>query len=179
MPSSLHRDRRNSLSQVTRRLGPWHVWTTLGRPHGLHFYLDLTDPEQKDVAKIVVKLGIKASTAVKTAAKAAGGASSALHKLNVYRGQHLLNLRCNGQGPLAICEDDNMWSMIENSYQTVEFDFAPSPVQMEARRVRSALSIQRLWRAAQEAMTLNDPHERGGLEVEERERDSVLNLSSL
>ena len=41
----------NSPVQVIQRLGQWHVWTTLGRPQGLHFFLDLTDPEQKDVAK--------------------------------------------------------------------------------------------------------------------------------
>jgi hypothetical protein len=58
--------------QVLIRLGYWHVWTTLGRPQSLHFYLDLTDQEQKDVAKDVVKLGCKASISAKAAAKAQG-----------------------------------------------------------------------------------------------------------
>ncbi len=48
------------------------MWTTLGRPHGLHFFLDLTDPEQRDIAKDIVKLAIKTTVAAKAAAKAKG-----------------------------------------------------------------------------------------------------------
>lgn len=38
-------------------LGSYHVWATLARPDGLHFRLDLTIPEQRDVAREVVKVG--------------------------------------------------------------------------------------------------------------------------
>jgi hypothetical protein len=37
-------------------LGSYHVWTSLGAPDGLHFKLDLTQPEQRDVAREVVKV---------------------------------------------------------------------------------------------------------------------------
>jgi hypothetical protein len=40
-------------------LGSYHVWATLARPDGLHFRLDLTQPEQRDVAREVVKVGIQ------------------------------------------------------------------------------------------------------------------------
>jgi hypothetical protein len=39
-------------------LGSYHVWATLARPDGLHFRLDLTQPEQRDVAREVVKVRI-------------------------------------------------------------------------------------------------------------------------
>ena len=130
---------------MIHRLGYWHVWTTLGQPHGLHFFLDLTEPEQKDVAKEVVKMGAKASVAAKAAAKAAGSSASP---------QHLLNLRGNGQGPLGMSEDDKMWTMVENSYQSIEFDYVPSPLQLEARRLRAVVTIQRRWRALREMVAL-------------------------
>jgi cytochrome bd-type quinol oxidase subunit 2 len=38
-------------------LGSYHVWATLARPDGLHFRLDLTQNEQRDVAREVVKVG--------------------------------------------------------------------------------------------------------------------------
>lgn len=37
-------------------LGSYHVWSTLARPDGLHFRLDLTQAEQRDVAREVVKV---------------------------------------------------------------------------------------------------------------------------
>lgn len=37
-------------------LGSYHVWASLGAPDGLHFRLDLTQPEQRDVAREVVKV---------------------------------------------------------------------------------------------------------------------------
>lgn len=37
-------------------LGSHHVWSSLGAPDGLHFRLDLTQPEQRDVAREVVKV---------------------------------------------------------------------------------------------------------------------------
>jgi hypothetical protein len=37
-------------------LGSYHVWSSLGAPDGLHFRLDLTQPEQRDVAREVVKV---------------------------------------------------------------------------------------------------------------------------
>ena len=126
-------------------MGPWHVWTTLGKPHGLHFYLDLAIPEQKDVAKELVKMGSKASMAVRAAAKAAGSSASP---------QHLLNLRGNGQGPLGINEDEKLWTMMENAYQTIEFDYAPSPDQMEARKLKAVVTIQRWWRAVMALMAV-------------------------
>ena len=58
--------------QVMYRLGHWHVWTVLGRPHGLHFFVNLTDPEQKDIAKDIVKLAVKATMQAKATAKAKG-----------------------------------------------------------------------------------------------------------
>ena len=38
--------RVNCFVQVQQRLGHWHVWSTLGRPNGLHMYLDIKEPEQ-------------------------------------------------------------------------------------------------------------------------------------
>ena len=38
--------------------------------------------------------------------------------------------------------------MVENSYQSVEFDFALTAEQLEARRVQAALTIQRHWRVS-------------------------------
>lgn len=39
---------------LAQRLGHLHVWESVGRqPQGLHFHLDLQDPEQKEVAKEV------------------------------------------------------------------------------------------------------------------------------
>ena len=124
--------------QVIQRLGQWHVWTTLGRPQGLHFFLDLTNPEQKDVAKEIVKLAIKASVGAKAAAKAAGVTASP---------QHLLNLRGNGCA-ISLPEDDKMWTMAENSYQTLEFDYAPTNEQLDAMKLRVAVTILRSWRSA-------------------------------
>jgi hypothetical protein len=43
--------------QVMHRLGTAYVWSSLGRPDGLHFRLDLTLSEQRDVAREVVKVG--------------------------------------------------------------------------------------------------------------------------
>ena len=126
-------------------MGPWHVWTTLGKPYGLHFFLDLAIPEQKDVAKELVKMGSKASMAVRAAAKAAGSSASP---------QHLLNLRGNGQGPLGINEDEKLWTMMENAYQTIEFDYAPSPEQMESRKLKAVVTIQRWWRAVMALMAV-------------------------
>lgn len=37
-------------------LGSYHVWSSLGAPDGLHFRLDLTQPEQREVAREVVKV---------------------------------------------------------------------------------------------------------------------------
>jgi hypothetical protein len=38
-------------------LGSYYVWSSLGAPDGLHFRLDLTQPEQREVAREVVKVG--------------------------------------------------------------------------------------------------------------------------
>ena len=130
-------------------MGQWHVWTTLGKPQGLHFYLDLTIPEQRDVAKELVKMGTKASMAERSAAKATGSTVSP---------QHLLNLRGNGQGPLGISEDEKLWTMMENAYQTIEFDYAPSPEQMEARKLKAAETIQRSWRAVNSLTNAESRH---------------------
>ncbi|KAG1665958.1 hypothetical protein FOA52_003182 [Chlamydomonas sp. UWO 241] len=108
----------NEQRSIKYRLGPWHVWMTLARPQGLHFYIDMTDTEQKDIAKEVLKMAVKATTA----AKASGG---------IMRGGHLLNLRGNGSA-MSIPEDDKMWMMVESSYQSIEFDYAPSTEQVRA-----------------------------------------------
>jgi len=42
--------------QLMKRLGYYLVWATLARPEGLHFKLDLRQPEQRDVARDVVKV---------------------------------------------------------------------------------------------------------------------------
>lgn len=42
--------------EVMSRLGYYHVWNSVSRPEGLHFRLDLTQLEQRDVAKEVVKV---------------------------------------------------------------------------------------------------------------------------
>lgn len=55
-----------------QRLGFWHVWNTIQSPTGLHFYLDLEEPEQKDIAKDVVKMGCKATMAAKAQNSAQG-----------------------------------------------------------------------------------------------------------
>lgn len=39
-------------------LGSYYVWSSLGAPDGLHFRLNLTEPEQRDVAREVVKVGM-------------------------------------------------------------------------------------------------------------------------
>ncbi|GAX83706.1 hypothetical protein CEUSTIGMA_g11131.t1 [Chlamydomonas eustigma] len=125
--------------QVLIRLGYWHVWTTLGRPQSLHFYLDLTDQEQKDVAKDVLKLGCKASIAAKAAAKAQGITQAA---------RHLVNLRGNGS-LMSIAEDEKMWMMIENSYSSLEFDYAPTADQLEKKKLAAVITIQKQWRTIQ------------------------------
>ncbi len=38
--------------------------------------------------------------------------------------------------------------MVENSYQSVEFDYALTAEQLEARRVQAAVTIQRHWRVS-------------------------------
>lgn len=58
--------------QVTQRLGYWHVWSTLGDAHGLHFSLDLSDPEQKEVARDIVKTAAKESARARAEARAKG-----------------------------------------------------------------------------------------------------------
>lgn len=122
--------------QVMNRLGHWHVWSTLQNPENLHFFLELTDPEQKEIAKLVIKQGIKLSVQAKAAAKAAGLISSPAHLLRLF-----------GNGfPLVASEEDSLWRMIENSYTTVEFDFRPTNEQLESAREHSALTIQRQWR---------------------------------
>ena len=44
--------------------------------------------------------------------------------------------------------------MVENSYQSIEFDYAPAADQLEARRVRAAVTIQRQWRSVCAMMRL-------------------------
>ena len=122
--------------QVMNRLGHMHVWNTIQRPENLHFYLELTDPEQKEIAKVVIKQGIKLSVAAKAGAKAAGQSSSP---------SHLLQLHGNGL-PISASEEDSLWRMLENSYATVEFDFRPEADQLERAKERSALVVQRRWR---------------------------------
>ncbi|GAX72927.1 hypothetical protein CEUSTIGMA_g382.t1 [Chlamydomonas eustigma] len=142
--------------QVLNRLGYWHVWTTIGYPQNLHFYLDLTDPEQKDVARDIVKLGCKASMATKAAAKAQGSTQAA---------QHLLNLRGNGS-LMSIAEDDKMWMMIDNSYRNLEFDFAPVPEQADYKKLMAVTTIQRRWRSlckARKAMLRYNEEEGSGV----------------
>ena len=43
--------------------------------------------------------------------------------------QQLMGLRGNGS-PMSIPEDDKMWMMIESSYHSLEFDYAPTPEQV-------------------------------------------------
>jgi hypothetical protein len=45
-------------------LGSYQVWASLGAPDGLHFRLDLTQAEQRDVAREVVKVCLIRHTAV-------------------------------------------------------------------------------------------------------------------
>lgn len=40
-----------------------------------------------------------------------------------------MGLRGNGS-PMSIPEDDKMWMMIESSYHSLEFDYAPTPEQV-------------------------------------------------
>lgn len=54
------------------RLGHWYTWTTLERPHGLHFFLDLREAEQRDIAKDIIKLACKTSMGAKAQAKQQG-----------------------------------------------------------------------------------------------------------
>ena len=44
--------------------------------------------------------------------------------------------------------------MMENAYQTIEFDYAPSPDQMEARKLKAVVTIQRWWRAVMALMAV-------------------------
>lgn len=39
-------------------LGSYHVWSCLNMPDGLRFKLDLTQPEQRDVAREVIKVNV-------------------------------------------------------------------------------------------------------------------------
>ncbi|GFH09282.1 uncharacterized protein HaLaN_04391, partial [Haematococcus lacustris] len=118
------------------RLGFWHVWGVLGRPYGLHWYLDLTDPEQRELAKELVKLASRETQRAKEAAKAAG-----MHQSVAQLG----GLLGNGL-PLTIPEDDKMWSMLESSYQSLEFEYAPSAQQarVRAEQAAAAAAVARL-----------------------------------
>ncbi|KAJ9520375.1 hypothetical protein QJQ45_030343, partial [Haematococcus lacustris] len=118
------------------RLGFWHVWGVLGRPYGLHWYLDLTDPEQRELAKELVKLASRETQRAKEAAKAAG-----MHQSVAQLG----GLLGNGL-PLTIPEDDKMWSMLESSYQSLEFEYAPSAQQVQERQVQGVVRIVAHWR---------------------------------
>ncbi|KAF5832617.1 hypothetical protein DUNSADRAFT_11434 [Dunaliella salina] len=123
--------------QVQQRLGHWHVWTTLARPNGLHMYLDIKEPEQHDIARDVVKMAVKESLKSKAAARKQG---------QLQGSQQLANLHGNGQ-LLLMPEDDKTWSMLESSYNTLEFDFVPNMNQSSYKTSKAAQSIQWKWLA--------------------------------
>eukprot|EP00798_Chlamydomonas_sp_ICE-L_P001749 gene1749-33158_t len=139
------------LHESHQRLGHWHCWTTLGRPYGLTFYFDLTEPEQKEIAKEVVKLAVKATAQAKIANKNKGLTQVV---------QHLNGLMGNGFA-MSVPEDDKLWNMIESSYNSLEFTFKRSAEQEVDRLASSALSIQRIWRfIARARQAINTLHKK-------------------
>eukprot|EP00775_Hariotina_reticulata_P013115 gene13115-13244_t len=112
-------------------LGSYHVWATLARPDGLHFRLDLTQNEQRDVAREVVKVAVRKSLAE----RASTG----------QRVRQLENLTAEGKA-LADPEDDKLWLSLESKHRLLEFDYARTWEQELHLMVGAVKRIQRAWR---------------------------------
>ncbi|KAG2501181.1 hypothetical protein HYH03_000996 [Edaphochlamys debaryana] len=124
--------------QVMMRLGYWHVYTCLADPHGIAFALDLGEPEQRDIARELVRMAVKETARAKQDAKARGGGGGPV--------QTLLDLHGNGN-PVSIPEDEKLWGMAESNFRTMDFLYCPTFEQSLARVTKSVVAIQRFWAA--------------------------------
>lgn len=126
---------------VMARLGFAHVWASLRRPEGLRFRLDLRAPEQREVARAVVKDAVAKSLAE----RARTG----------QRVRHLRALVAAETGrPILDPEDEKLWLSLESKHAVIEFDYARTweqELQLMAGAVRR---IQRAWRARRAAPRL-------------------------
>ncbi|GLI64025.1 hypothetical protein VaNZ11_007186 [Volvox africanus] len=122
--------------QVMIRLGFWHVYTCLADPHGISFSLDLGEPEQRDIARELVRMAVKETMRAKQDARARGGMYSAT----------LLDLHGNGN-PVSIPEDEKLWGMADSNFKTMDFLYSPTFEQSLERVAASAVQIQRFWAA--------------------------------
>eukprot|EP00879_Flechtneria_rotunda_P019180 GHRR01020138.1.p1 GENE.GHRR01020138.1~~GHRR01020138.1.p1 ORF type:complete len:540 (+),score=220.55 GHRR01020138.1:357-1976(+) len=123
-------------------LGSYYVWSTLARPEGLHFKLDLTQPQQKDVAKAVLKVAVRKSLAERAAAGV--------------RGKQLVNFTAEGK-PVQDPEDEKLWLSMESKHTLLEFDFARTWEQELHHMLGAVKRIQRAWRkrTARKAMSVS------------------------
>ncbi|KAF8058470.1 LRRC74A [Scenedesmus sp. PABB004] len=112
-------------------LGSYHVWAALRAPAGLHWRLDLTVPEQRDVAREVIREAVRASLAE----RARSGS----------RVRQLLRLRASGK-EVADPEDDKLWLSLESKHSDLEFDYAPTQEQGLLAQQRAAARILAAWR---------------------------------
>ncbi|EFJ52507.1 hypothetical protein VOLCADRAFT_86673, partial [Volvox carteri f. nagariensis] len=124
--------------QVMVRLGFWHVYTCLGDPHGIFFSLDLGEPEQRDIARELVRMAVKETMRSKQEARARGGFYAAT----------LLDLHGNGN-PVSIPEDEKLWGMADSNFKTMDFLYCPTFEQSLERVSSSARQIQRYWSGLQ------------------------------
>ncbi|PNW77510.1 hypothetical protein CHLRE_10g439750v5 [Chlamydomonas reinhardtii] len=139
--------------QVMMRLGHWHVYSCLADPHGIAFALDLGEPEQKDIARELVRAAVKETLRARQDARARGGGGAAG---NI---QTLLELRGNGN-PVSIPEDEKLWTMAESNFRTLDFLYSPTFEQSLAQVTASTVKIQRFWqgvRARRQAGSLPPP----------------------
>ncbi|KAG2432898.1 hypothetical protein HXX76_008629 [Chlamydomonas incerta] len=139
--------------QVMMRLGYWHVYSCLADPHGIAFALDLAQPEQKDIARELVRAAVKETMRARQDAKARGGGGAAG---NI---QTLLELHGNGN-PVSIPEDEKLWTMAESNFRTLDFLYSPTFEQSLAQVTASTIKIQRFWqgvRARRQAGPLPSP----------------------
>ncbi|KAG2448830.1 hypothetical protein HYH02_006181, partial [Chlamydomonas schloesseri] len=149
--------------QVMMRLGCWHVFSCLGDPHGIAFALDLGEPEQKDIARELVRAAVKETMRARQDAKARGSGGVAG---NI---QTLLELHGNGN-PVSIPEDEKLWTMAESNFKTLDFLYSPTYEQSLAQVTTSTVKIQRFWqgvRARRQAPLLPTPSPAGDAESAE------------
>ncbi len=62
----------------SQRLGFLHVYSCLADPHGISFSLDLGEPEQRDIARELVRMAVRETTRAKQESRSRGGMYSAV-----------------------------------------------------------------------------------------------------
>ncbi|GFR42397.1 hypothetical protein Agub_g3269, partial [Astrephomene gubernaculifera] len=122
--------------QVMTRLGYWHVYACLADPHGIAFSLDLGEPEQRDIARELVRMAVKETQRARQEAKARGAGAANI--------QTLLNLHGNGN-PVSVPEDEKLWGMADSNFRSMEFLYSPTLEQSLDKILASAVCIQRFW----------------------------------